>query len=165
MLKHSNKPLTFINIFLVTLTSRFRSSSKDGDVGRNPSLPCITRRRIATNLKSINNQKCQKIKLHGTLTPMELNKQSTRTTRPVRQQMERNHGEAVDWAGGASWENVTRQRPCGLGCLWQGSRLSGQGWLKGKLRLRVDCGLQLLAEVGQTPSLTQEFTEKWARDL
>ena len=37
----------------------------------------------------MNNQKHQKIKLHGTLTTKELKKQSTRTTRPIR-----THGEA-----------------------------------------------------------------------
>ena len=49
-------------------------------------LPCKTKKRIITNLKSINNQKCQEIKLHGTLTTKELKKKSTRTTRPIRQQ-------------------------------------------------------------------------------
>ena len=43
------------------------TSSQDGGVGRNPLLPHTTKRRITTNLKSINNQKCQKIKLYGTL--------------------------------------------------------------------------------------------------
>ena len=49
---------------------------------------------MTTNLKSINNQKCQKIKLHGTLTTKELKKQSTRTTRLVRRWTERTHSEA-----------------------------------------------------------------------
>ena len=61
------------------------------------------------NLKSINNQKCQKIKLHGSLTTKELKKQSNRTTRPVRTcsktarvgLAERNLREAVDSAGRA----------------------------------------------------------------
>ena len=51
-----------------------RSYGLDGSVGRNPLLPCTTKRRITTNLKSINNQKRQKIKLHGTPTTKELNK-------------------------------------------------------------------------------------------
>ena len=75
-------------------TSYYRSSSQDGGVGRNPSLPHTTQRRITTNLKSINNQKCQKIKLHGTLTTKELKKKSTRTTKPVRWQTGRTW-----WAG------------------------------------------------------------------
>ena len=54
------------------------------EAGRNPSLPHTTKRRITTNLKSINNQKCQKMKLHGTPTTKELKKKSIRTTRPVR---------------------------------------------------------------------------------
>ena len=53
------------------------SSSQDGGVGRNPSLPHTTKRRITTNLKSINNQRCQNIKLHGAPTTKELKKQST----------------------------------------------------------------------------------------
>ena len=40
-------------------------------------LPLTTKRRITTNLKTINNQKCQKIKLHGTLTTKELKKHSS----------------------------------------------------------------------------------------
>ena len=42
------------------------------------SLLHITKRRITTNLKTINNQKCQKIKLHGTLTTKELKKHSSK---------------------------------------------------------------------------------------
>ena len=74
------------------------SSGQDGGVGRNPSLLHMTKRRITTNLKSVNNQKCQKIKLHGTLTTKELKKQSARPTRLVRQWMERTHS-----VGGAEW--------------------------------------------------------------
>ena len=65
-------------------------------------LPRTTKGRVTTNLKSINNQKCQKIKLHGTLTTMELKKQSNRTTRLVRLQRKRNCGEQQTvrgWAG------------------------------------------------------------------
>ena len=74
-----------------------RSSGQDGGIGRNPSLPCTTKRRITTNLKSINNQKCQKIKLHGTPTTKELKKKSARTTRPVR-----TRSEAMNHVGRAS---------------------------------------------------------------
>ena len=59
------------------------SSGQDGGIGRNISLPCTTKRRITTNLKSISNQKHQKIKLHGTLRTKKLKKKSTRATRPV----------------------------------------------------------------------------------
>ena len=79
----------------------FQSSSQDGGVGRNPSLPCTTKRRITTNLKSINNQKCQKIKLHGTPTTKELKKQSARPTRLVNRWTERTPGKAVDHASRA----------------------------------------------------------------
>ena len=43
---------------------------------------------ITTNLKSINNQKRQKIKLHGTLITKEIKKKSTRRKRPVCQDKE-----------------------------------------------------------------------------
>ena len=42
------------------------SSGQDGGIGRNLSLPSTTKRKITTNLKTINNHRCQKIKLHGT---------------------------------------------------------------------------------------------------
>ena len=38
-------------------------SGQDGGVGRKASLPCTSKRRITTNLKTINNQNCQKMKL------------------------------------------------------------------------------------------------------
>ena len=113
------------------------SSSEDGGIGRNPSLPCTTKRRITTNLKSINNQKHQKIKLHGTLTTKELKKQSTRTTRPVRQWMERTQCKVVDHAGRADLK---------------------ENW---DSELTVDYGG---CTVGKTPSLTPEFLGKWVRD-
>ena len=41
-------------------------------------IPCTTKRRIKNNLKTINNQKCQRIKLYGTPTTKELKKHSSR---------------------------------------------------------------------------------------
>ena len=61
-------------------------AGQDGGVGRNPSLPPTTKRRITTSPKSINHQNHQKIKLHETPTTEELKKKSIRTTRPVRWQ-------------------------------------------------------------------------------
>ena len=115
-----------------------RSYGLDGSVGRNPLLPCTTKRRITTNLISINNQKLQKIKLHRAATTKELKKKSTRTTRPVRIRSkavwagpaEKNHREAMDWTG--RW-----------------------GWLKAKPRPTTDCGLWWgLPPVGENASLT-----------
>ena len=51
---------------------------QDGGVGRNALLPYTTKRRITTNFKTIKNRKCQKIKVHGTLTTKELKKHSPR---------------------------------------------------------------------------------------
>ena len=52
------------------------SSSQDGGVGRKASFPHTTKRRTTINLKTVNNQKCQKIKLHGAPTNKELNSQT-----------------------------------------------------------------------------------------
>ena len=49
-----------------------------GDICRNASPPPTTKRRITTNLKTINNQNCQKFKLHGSPTTKELKKHSSR---------------------------------------------------------------------------------------
>ena len=69
-------------------------------------LHCITKRKTTINLKSVNNQKHQKIKLHRTPTTKELKKKSTRTTRPVRRQdrpadseKPQPHLDTGDWAG------------------------------------------------------------------
>ena len=43
--------------------------------------PCTTKRRTTTNLKTKNNQNCQKIKLYGSLTTKELKKKHS--FRPV----------------------------------------------------------------------------------
>ena len=82
------------------------SSSQDGGIGRNTSLPCRTKRRITTNLKTTNNQNCQNIKLHGTPTTKELKKHSSR---PV---------------GGAEMGSRVEVR----GARW--------GWLTGKLKIQ-----------------------------
>ena len=107
------------------------SSGQDGSVDRNPSLPCTTKTRITTNLKTINNPKWQKIKLHGTPTTKELKKKLTRT-RPVRQQTtqlptQKNSSEAADLRG-PGWVLSS------IGC-------TGGSYLRGKLR--ADCGLWL----------------------
>ena len=104
------------------------SSSQDGDVGRDPSLPPTTKRRITTNLKSINNQMCQKIKLYGILTTKELKKKSSRTTRPARWKTMRADSEKR-----RCWD-----RPLGPGWLPSSAGCLGGADLRG---LRVGCGL------------------------
>ena len=103
------------------------SPGQDGGVGRNPLLPPTTKSRIRTNLKSINNQKHQKINWHGTPTIKELKKKSTRTIRLVR-----THGKAADRALG--WGQLKKT----VARRWAERAV----WLKVKLRLRADCGLQ-----------------------
>ena len=66
------------SVFLFQLKKLIVESGQDGSVGRNALHPCTTKRRITTNLKPINHQKCQKIELHGTPTTKESKKHSPR---------------------------------------------------------------------------------------
>ena len=50
----------------------WETSGQDGGIGRYTLPPCTTKRRIKTNLKTKNNQNCQKIELYGSLTTKEL---------------------------------------------------------------------------------------------
>ena len=50
------------------------TSGQDGGIGRYTLPPCTTKRRTTTNLKTKNNQNCQKIKLYGSPTTKELKK-------------------------------------------------------------------------------------------
>ena len=74
-----------------------QSSGQDGGIGRNPSLPHTTKRRITTNLKSINNQKCQEMKLYGTPTSKELKKQSTKKKKKERKTQSTRPTRLVRW--------------------------------------------------------------------
>ena len=123
------------------------SSNQDGGLGRDPSLPPTTKRRITTNLKSINNQKCQKIKLHGTMTTTELKKISTRKTRPLRWQTTRADSE--------------KPQTLVAGLALELGGLHRRGWLKG---IQKWLWATNIAVVGEAPSLTQESIEKCARD-
>ena len=49
------------------------ASGQDGGIGRYALLPCTTKR-ITTNSKTKNNQNCQRIELHGSLTTKKLKK-------------------------------------------------------------------------------------------
>ena len=67
---------------------------KDGGVGGYALLPCTTKTRITNNLKTKNNQNCQKIELYGSLTTKELKKKGQRWAAGT----QRTHGKVV--AGG-----------------------------------------------------------------
>ena len=116
--------------------------------GINPLLPDTTKRRIKTNLKTINNQKCQKIKLHGTLITMELKQQSNKTTKTSKA-AERNHSEAADHGGEAS---------CGEapGCM-------GGADLRGNKNSDVAVDYSGCHSGRNSQSHRREFTEKCAR--
>ena len=67
-------------------------------------MPPPTNKRTATNLKTKNNQNCQKIKLYGSLTTKELKKKhSPRLVERVEMgiRVERAHGKAA--VGGPGW--------------------------------------------------------------
>ena len=53
------------------------TSSQDGGIGRYTLPPRTTKRRKTRNLKTKNNQNCQKIKLYGSPTTNELKKHSS----------------------------------------------------------------------------------------
>ena len=65
-----------INKELIKLKSK--TSSQDGDIGRHTVLPGTTKRRTIKNLKTKNNQNCQKIELYGSPTTKELKTHSSR---------------------------------------------------------------------------------------
>ena len=56
------------------MQQKIETSSQDGGVGRYTLPPHTIKRRTTTNIKTINNQNCQKIKLYGSLTTKELKK-------------------------------------------------------------------------------------------
>ena len=101
-------------------------------------LPCTTKRRKTTNLKSINNQKCQKIKLHGAPTTKELKKQSARPTRRADRENPRGGGRP----DGAGWGEV-------VDCAGGGGGAEGEA--ETQSRLGTTAGV---APVGDTPHLT-----------
>ena len=75
--KYNYIPETYI-IFLTNVPSinsiKKSTSSHDGGIGRYTLPPCKTKRRTTTNLKTKNNQNCQKIKPCGSLTTKESKK-------------------------------------------------------------------------------------------
>ena len=79
------------------------SSGQGGVIGRYSSLPRTTKRRITTKLKTKNNQNCQKIKLYGSLTSMELKKKHS--PRLVGGAKTGSWGGEDSWQGG-SWQQV-----------------------------------------------------------
>ena len=70
------------------------TSGKDGGIGRYTLLPRTTTKRTTMNLKTKNNQNCQKIELYGIPTTKELKKKHS--SRPV------GGAEIGSWGGEAS---------------------------------------------------------------
>ena len=76
----------------------FQGSGQDGGVGRHTVPPRTTKRRTTTNLKTKNNQNCQKIKLYGSPTTKESKRKHS--SRPVGgvemgSRVERTHDKAA----------------------------------------------------------------------
>ena len=84
------------------------SASVEKSAAKKPFASLNNQKENKNKLKSINNQKCQKIILHGTPTTKEFKKHSNRKTRLVgicseAGPAERNSHEVVDHMGGAGW--------------------------------------------------------------
>ena len=75
----------------------FWVSSQDGGIGRYTLLPRTTKRRITNNLKTKNNQNCQKMELYRNLTTKELKKKHS--SRQVRGAEMGNQGGEDPWQG------------------------------------------------------------------
>ena len=82
------------------------TSSQDGGIDEYTLLSCTNKRRTTTNLKTKNNQNCQKIKVYGSPTTKELKKKHP--FRPLGRaemgsQVERTHCKAAarGWRTGA----------------------------------------------------------------
>ena len=88
-------------------------SSQGGGVGRYTLPPCTTKRSTTTNLKTKNNQNCQKI-LYGSLTTKELKKKHS--SRPV------GGAEMGSWGGEDSYQ--------------------GRGWQSGQSHIHVQINLE-----------------------
>ena len=76
----------------------FWTSSQDGLIGRYTLPPHITKR-TTINLKTINNKKCQKIKLYRSPTTKELKKHSSRPVGGA----EMGSWGREDWRQGSGW--------------------------------------------------------------
>ena len=74
---------------------------QDRGMGRYTVSPCTTKRRATTNLKTKNNQNCQKIELYGSLTTRELKKKHS--SRLVGGAEMGSRGEEDVWQDGSWW--------------------------------------------------------------
>ena len=90
--KHSQKK--------ASTKSKTRGSSQDGGIGRNASVLHTTKRRITTNLKAINKQKCQKNQ-----TAWNSNNQRVKETFTQTGRRGRDRRQAAEWSrwGRAGW--------------------------------------------------------------
>ena len=64
----------YFDVFTTFILKHNSSSSQDGGIGRYALLPCTTKRRITTNLKTKSNKNHKKIELYGSPTTKELQK-------------------------------------------------------------------------------------------
>ena len=138
-----------------------RSSGQDGDIGKNASLPCTTKRRTTTNLKTKNNQNCQIFKLHGSPTTKELKKRSSRLV----------GGEETGSQGGEDAQPrrwlVDQLAPRLLSDSWEeplGSETDHrtQGFSMGNYRLKTS-GCKNLWELWQWEKLSGSQESPWER--
>ena len=113
------------------MKSVFLSSSQDGGISRNTLFPFTTKRRITTNLRTLNSQNFQEIKLHGTPTTNKLNKHSSSPVGGMEMAAKLRGHVAVqqleDWVGEAwlaDWETRLKMPRCKkLWALWRWEKL------------------------------------------
>ena len=155
-------------------TKYFWTSGQDGGVGGYTVPPRTTKRRTTTNLKTKNNQNCQKIKLHGSMTTKELKKKhSSRLVGGA----EMGSWDGVDSGQSGGWKTGAGEAEADgvggptLACgetgttgEWDSPRNPGFQYEEIKpqnLWLKKPVGVEM---VGETPSLTGEFVGETRRD-
>ena len=98
------------------------SSGQEGGLGNNASFPCITKRRITTNLKTKNKQNCPKIKLPGTPTTKEIN---------IHPDWLEGWRQADRWRGCPARQQTVQARQGLVGCVLPHSRVGKPGGIPG----------------------------------
>ena len=119
-----------------TKICHFLTSGQDGGIGRCTLPPCTSKRRKTTNLKTKNNQNCQKIELCGTPTSKELKKKYS--PRLVGEAETSSQGREEPWQG-------TAGGPGGWDGSWW-SHICMQVNQEEQLQSEIDCTTQSLSQ-------------------
>ena len=122
------------------LKSSATTSGQDGGIGRYTVPPHTTKRMTTTNLKTKNNQNCQKIELYGSPTNKELKRHSFRQV---------GGAQTGKWGGEVAWQGHNKRTGAGKvavgavphlhedklgGKTGEQDRLCNPGFLSGKIK-------------------------------